>query len=145
MKVNQDARESFIKKVEEELWIVKGKVICALGLSFKPNTDDLRESVGLAVVQRLSERGAKLRAYDPQAMEKARVHLKDVTLCGSPLEAAQGADCALLLTEWDEFRALDWKKMKKVMAHPTLIDGRNLFDPAKMRELGFTYTSVGRP
>jgi len=145
MKVNHDARERFLKKVEEELWIVKGKVICALGLSFKPNTDDLRESVGLAVVQRLAERGAKIRAYDPQSMEKAKAHLKDVTLCSGPYDAAQGADCALLLTEWDEFRNLDWKKMKKAMAHPTLIDGRNLFDPAKMRELGFTYRSVGRP
>ena len=145
MKVNQDARERFVKKVEEELWIVKGKVICALGLSFKPNTDDLRESVGLAVVQRLADRGAKVRAYDPQAMEKAKAHLKDVTLCSSPYEAAQGADCALLLTEWDEFKSLDWKRLKKAMAHPTLIDGRNLFDPAKMRELGFTYRSVGRP
>ncbi|HUR39395.1 MAG TPA: UDP-glucose/GDP-mannose dehydrogenase family protein [Planctomycetota bacterium] len=145
MKVNQDARERFVKKVEEELWIVKGKVICALGLSFKPNTDDLRESVGLAVVQRLADRGAKVRAYDPQAMEKAKAHLKDVTLCSSAYEAAQGADCALLLTEWDEFKGLDWKRLKKAMAHPTLIDGRNLFDPAKMRELGFTYRSVGRP
>lgn len=145
MRVNEDARERFVKKVEEELWIVKGKVICALGLSFKPNTDDLRESVGLAVVQRLSERGAKVRSYDPQAMEKARAYLKDVTLCTNPYEAAQGADCALLLTEWDEFKSLDWKRMKKAMAHPTLIDGRNLFDPAKMRELGFTYRSVGRP
>jgi len=145
MKVNQDARERFVKKVEEELWIVKGKVICALGLSFKPNTDDLRESVGLAVVQRLADRGAKVRAYDPQAMEKAKSHLKDVTLCSSPYEAAQGTDCALLLTEWDEFKGLDWKRVKKAMAHPTLIDGRNLFDPAKMRELGFTYRSVGRP
>ena len=145
MKVNQEARESFIRKVEEELWIVKGKTICALGLSFKPNTDDLRESVGLAVVQRLAEKGAKVRAYDPQAMEKAKAHLKDVTFCGSALEAAQGADCALLLTEWDEFRGIDWKKMKKAMAHPTLVDGRNLFDPGKVRELGFTYRSVGRP
>ncbi|HVR82717.1 MAG TPA: UDP-glucose/GDP-mannose dehydrogenase family protein [Planctomycetota bacterium] len=145
MKVNHESRERFLKKVEEELWIVKGKIICALGLSFKPNTDDLRESVGLAVVQRLAERGAKVRAYDPQAMEKSKAHLKDVTLCSGPYEAAQGADCALLLTEWDEFRNLDWKKMKKAMAHPTLIDGRNLFDPAKMRELGFTYRSVGRP
>lgn len=145
MKVNVDARERFLKKVEEELWIVKGKSICALGLSFKPNTDDLRESVGLMVVQRLAELGAKVKAYDPQAMEKAKAQLKDVTLCSGPYEAAQGADCALLLTEWDEFRTLDWKKMKKAMAHPTLIDGRNLFDPAKMRELGFTYRSVGRP
>src|SRR5262249_37923710 len=101
MRINQDAQDRFVKKGEEELWIVKGKTICALGLSFKPNTDDLRESVAMAVVQRLVEPGAKLRAYDPKAMEKAKSHLKDVTLCASPYEAAHGADCALLLTEWD--------------------------------------------
>ncbi len=145
IRVNKEARERFIQKIEEELWIVKGKTIAALGLSFKPNTDDLRESVGLAIVQRLVERGAKVRAYDPQAMEKAKAVLKDVTFCAGAMEAIQGADCALLLTEWDEFRKLDWKKVRKAMAHPTLLDGRNLFDPARMRELGFSYRSVGRP
>jgi UDPglucose 6-dehydrogenase len=145
MKVNQEARERFVKKVEQELWIVKGKTIAAWGLSFKPNTDDLRESVAMAVVQRLVSHGAHVRAYDPQAMEKARPVLKDVTFCGSALEAATGADCALLLTEWEQFRKLDFAKLKKVMAHPTLIDGRNIYDPEKMTELGFTYRSVGRP
>jgi UDPglucose 6-dehydrogenase len=145
MKTNQDSRERFIKKVEEELWIVKGKTICALGLSFKPDTDDLRESVAMAVVRRMAQLGAKVRAYDPQAMEKAKAELPDVTFCDSALNAAQGADCALLLTDWAEFRDLDWKKVKKAMAHPTLLDGRNMFDPVRMRELGFTYRSVGRP
>ena len=145
MKVNQEARERFLKKVEQELWIVKGKTIAAFGLSFKPNTDDLRESVAMAVVQRLASMGAHVRAYDPQAMEKARPSLDGTTFSSSPIEAATGADCALFLTEWDEFRALDFAKLKKVMAHPTLIDGRNMFDPEKMKELGFTYRSVGRP
>ncbi len=145
MRINAEACERFVKKVEEELWIVKGKTIAAFGLSFKPDTDDLRESVAMAVVQRLTALGAKVRAYDPQAMGKAKATLKDATFCGSPLEAATGADCALLLTEWAEFRSLDLAKLRKVMAHPTLIDGRNLFDPAKMKELGFTYRSVGRP
>jgi UDPglucose 6-dehydrogenase len=145
MKVNREACERFLKKVEQELWIVKGKTIAALGLSFKPDTDDLRESVAMAVVQRLSSMGAHVRAYDPQAMEKAKPALKDVTFCASAAEAAAGADCALLLTEWPEFGKLDFARLKKVMAHPTLIDGRNLFDPEKMRELGFTYRSVGRP
>ncbi len=144
-RINAEAREGFLKRVEEELWIVKGKTIAAFGLSFKPNTDDLRESVAMAVVQSLAARGAKVRAYDPQAGAKAKEVLKDVTLCGSALEAATGADCALLLTEWDEFRNLDLKKLRKVMAHPTLIDGRNVFDPQKMKELGFTYRSIGRP
>ena len=145
IKVNQEARERFLKKVEQELWIVKGKSIAAFGLSFKPNTDDLRESVAMAVVQRLSSMGAQVRAYDPQAMEKARPQLNGVTFASDPIEAATGADCALFLTEWDEFRALDFAKLKKVMAHPTLIDGRNMFDPEKMKELGFTYRSIGRP
>jgi len=144
-RVNHDACERFLKKVEEELWIVKGKTIAALGLSFKPNTDDLRESVAMVVVSRLAALGASVRVYDPQAMEKAKATLKEVTFCGSALEAAAGADCALLLTDWEEFRTLDLKKLKKAMAHPTLLDGRNLYDPAKMRELGFTYRSVGRP
>ncbi len=144
-RVNAEARERFVKKVEEELWIVRGKTIAALGLSFKPDTDDLRESVAVAVVQRLAAMGARVRAYDPKAGEKAREVLKDVAICGSALEACAGADCALLLTEWDEFLKLDLKKVRKAMAHATLIDGRNAFDPVRVRELGFTYRSVGRP
>ncbi len=144
-RINAEARERFLQKVEQELWIVKGKTIAALGLSFKPDTDDLRDSVAVAVVQRLAGMGARIRAYDPRAMGKARKILKGVTLCRSALEAASGADCALLLTEWDEFRRIDLNKFRQKMAHPTVIDGRNLFDPAKMRELGFTYRSVGRP
>jgi UDPglucose 6-dehydrogenase len=144
-RINQEARDRFVKKVEEELWIVKGKTIAAWGLSFKPDTDDLRESVALAVVQRLQSLGARIRAYDPQAMEKAKGVLKDVVFCGSAEEAAAGADCLLLLTDWPEFRDQDFARLRKVMAHPTLLDGRNLYDPAKMRELGFTYRSVGRP
>ncbi len=144
-RANAEARERFLKMIEEELWIVKGKTIAALGLSFKPETDDLRESVAVAVVQRLVQQGARVRAYDPQAMEKAKGLLKDVVFCGSPLEAAAGADCALLLTEWDEFRTMDLRKLKKAMAHPTLLDGRNLYEAARMRDLGFTYRSVGRP
>jgi UDPglucose 6-dehydrogenase len=144
-RVNAESRARFLKKIEEELWIVKGKTIAALGLSFKPETDDLRESVAVEVVRGLVQQGARVRAYDPKAMDKAKAVLKDVTFCGSALEAAAGADCALLLTEWDEFRTLDLRKLKKAMAHPTMLDGRNLYDPARMRALGFTYRSVGRP
>jgi UDPglucose 6-dehydrogenase len=144
-RVNAEARDRFVKKVEKELWIVKGKTIAALGLSFKPDTDDLRESVAVGVVRRLVELGARVRAYDPQAMEKAREVLKDVTFCASALEACAGADCALLLTEWEEFRRLDFRRMRKAMAHATLLDGRNFYEPARMRELGFVYRSVGRP
>jgi UDPglucose 6-dehydrogenase len=144
-RINEEARELFLKKVERELWIVKGKRIAAFGLSFKPDTDDVRESVALKVVEALLARGADVRAYDPQAMDRAKEALPALKCARSPYEAAKGADCALLLTEWKEFRALDLGRLKKAMAHPTVIDGRNLFDPEKMKEAGFTYRSVGRP
>jgi UDPglucose 6-dehydrogenase len=144
-RLNEEARDLFLKKVERELWIVKGKKIAAFGLSFKPDTDDVRESVALRVVQALVERGAAVRAYDPQAMARAKEMVPGLKTARSPYEAARGADCALLLTEWKEFRELDLAKLKKAMAHPTLIDGRNLYDPEKMKEAGFVYKSVGRP
>ena len=144
-RLNEEARDLYLKKVERELWIVKGKRIAAFGLSFKPDTDDVRESVALKVVQALVDRGADVRAYDPQAMARAKEVLPGLKTARSPYEAARGADCALLLTEWSEFRELDLAKLKKAMAHPTLIDGRNLYDPEKMKEAGFIYRSIGRP
>ncbi|HXG61787.1 MAG TPA: UDP-glucose/GDP-mannose dehydrogenase family protein [Planctomycetota bacterium] len=145
-RINQEACDRFVKKVEQELWIVKGKTIAAWGLSFKPDTDDVRESVALKVVSRLVGLGARVRAYDPRANGEARGVLgRSVAFCRSALEAARGADCALLLTEWEEFGRLDLRKVRRVMAHPTILDGRNFFDPEKVRELGFTYRSVGRP
>ena len=144
-RINREAQERFVNKVQKELWIVKGKTIAVWGLSFKPDTDDLRDSVVLAVATRLSVMGAKLRVYDPQAMAKARPLLEEAIFCESAMEAVKGSDCALLLTDWPEFLRLDLKKVKKAMAHPTLIDGRNFFDPVKVRRLGFTYRSVGRP
>jgi UDPglucose 6-dehydrogenase len=144
-RINEEARESFLLKVEKELWILKGKTIAALGLSFKPDTDDLRESVAVKVVRALQERGARVRAYDPQAMPKAAKLLPGVKLCRSPYEAAKGADAALLLTEWKEFADLDLARLRRAMAHPTLLDGRNLYDPARIREAGFAYRSIGRP
>ena len=144
-RLNDEARDLFLKKVERELWIVKGKKIAAFGLSFKPDTDDVRESVALKVVQALLERGAQVRAYDPQAMVRAKEAVPGLRTARTPYEAAKGADCALLLTEWKEFRDLDLARLRKLMAHPTVIDGRNLYEPEKMKEAGFTYRSVGRP
>lgn len=144
-RINEAARESFVKKIEKELWILKGKTIAALGLSFKPDTDDVRESVGLKVVRALLERGAKVRGYDPQALRRAAAEAPGLKPCRSALEAAKGADALLILTEWKEFASLDWERIRKAMAHPTVIDGRNLLDPVKMREAGFTYRGIGRP
>ncbi|HEU4338466.1 MAG TPA: UDP-glucose/GDP-mannose dehydrogenase family protein [Planctomycetota bacterium] len=144
-RLNEEAAARFLKKVEQELWILKGKKIAAFGLSFKPDTDDVRESVALKIVRALLDKGADVRAYDPQAMARAKAELPGLKTARSPYEAAKGADCALLLTEWKEFRELDLAKLRKTMAHPTMIDGRNVFDPGKMKKAGFAYQSIGRP
>ena len=128
----------------DTLWIVKDKQIGVLGLAFKPNTDDMRLAPSLDVIRPLLKEGAKIRAYDPKAMEKAREYLPDIEYAADPYAAAAGADALLVCTEWDEFKTLDLAKLKSVMGHPTVLDGRNIFDPKRMKELGFTYKSIGR-
>ncbi len=144
-RINQDQRARFVKRIEEELWVLKDKKIGVLGLSFKPDTDDVRESPAIDIANRLAAKGAKVRAYDPVATEKARPQLHDVELVSGPFEAAKEADLLVIATEWKEFRDLDLVKLKATLSHPTIFDGRNLFDPARMKELGFRYFSVGRP
>jgi UDPglucose 6-dehydrogenase len=143
-KINEDQKRILFKKVEEALWIIKGKAVGVLGLSFKPDTDDIRSSVGIAIVHMLQQAGAKIKAYDPKAMPKAKMELKGVKFCRNPYEAAKGSDCLLIMTEWDEFRNLDLNKAKAVLSQPIIIDGRNIFDPEKMKKLGFLYKCIGR-
>ena len=143
--VNREALDRFLKKIEEEVWVLKGKTIGLWGLAFKPDTDDVRESPALAAAAALRERGARVRAYDPQAMENARQVLPDLELARDPYDAAAGADCLAIVTAWDVFRKVDLVRLKSVLRHPTVVDGRNLFDPAAMRAAGFTYRSLGRP
>jgi UDPglucose 6-dehydrogenase len=143
--INILARERFVRKVQEELWVLKDKNIGALGLSFKPDTDDIRESAAIAILQMLKRQGAILQVYDPKAMENAKEVLGDVRYCKDPYEVARDADCLLLLTEWEEFKRLDFEKIKSLMRQPILIDGRNLFDPGLLRSIGFIYRSIGRP
>ncbi len=142
--INAAQIQRFLKKINETLWIVKDKTIAILGLAFKPNTDDVRMAPPLDVIAALQKEGAKIRAHDPKAMEKAREVLRDVEFCPSPYAAATGADALVLCTEWDEYRALDLAKLRDVMAQPVILDGRNLFDPKTMADLGFIYKSVGR-
>ncbi len=142
--INHDALERFLKKLRTELWVLKDKTIAVLGLAFKPNTDDVRNAPAIELIHRIQAEGAHVRAYDPQAMEKAGVILKDVALCKDAYEAAHGCDALLLATEWDEFRKLDLSRLKSEMIHPLILDGRNLFDPIQMTSLGFTYRSVGQ-
>lgn len=143
-KINQQQRELFVKKIEDALWIVKDKTIGVLGLSFKPNTDDVREAPSIYVIQVLKQKGAKIKAYDPKAMHKMKKIIPDIEYCSSAYEVAKNCDCLVILTEWDEFKKLDFRKIKRLMNYPLIVDGRNMFDPSVMEKLGFEYKSVGR-
>jgi UDPglucose 6-dehydrogenase len=143
-KINEGQKKLLVKKVEEALWIIKDKTIAVLGLSFKPDTDDIRCSVAIDVIKMLQEAGAHIRAYDPQASAKARLLLEKVAFCKSPYEALEKSNCLLIMTEWEEFRNLDFVRVKKLLRQPVIIDGRNMFEPAAMKKLGFVYKSFGR-
>lgn len=143
-KINREQKQFLVKKVEEAVWIIPGKTIGVLGLSFKPNTDDIRFSVSIDVIRMLQKEGAKIKAYDPQAMQEAKKELKDVKFCRNPYEAARNSDCLLIMTEWDEFRNLDLARIKRLLRQPILIDGRNIFEPEQINKLGFIYKSIGR-
>ena len=142
--VNEQQRILFVKKIEQALWVLKGKSIGMLGVAFKPHTDDIRFAPALDIIARLQSQGARIKLYDPVAMDKAAAVLKNVTFCKSAYEALHGTDCAALVTEWPEFKHLNMSRIKKAMTHPILIDGRNLLDPAKMKGLGFEYHGMGR-
>ena len=123
---------------------VRGKTIALLGLTFKPNTDDMRDAPSLMLVPALQDAGAKVRAYDPEGMEQARPLLDNVEFAASAYAAIEGADALVLVTEWDAFRALDLHKVKSLLKSPVVVDLRNVYAPDEMRRLGFSYTSIGR-
>src|SRR5437899_8046061 len=131
--------------VPRALWVVKDKQVGVLGLAFKPNTDDVRFAPAIEVISRLVAEGAQVRACDPEAMEKAGALLPPITYHRDPYEVAKNADALLITTEWEEFRRLDWERIRDLMARPLLLDARNLLDPAQMKALGFDYHSFGRP
>ena len=124
---------------------VAGKTIAVLGLTFKPNTDDMRDSPSLDIIPALQKGGATVRAFDPEGMEEARKLLHDVVWCSNAYDAMDGADALVILTEWNEFRALDFDRMKAMLASPVMIDLRNIYDPRQMAEAGFRYSCIGRP
>ena len=123
---------------------VKGKTIAALGLTFKPNTDDMRDSPALDIIPALQAAGAQVRAFDPAGMEEAKRHLADVVYCDGPYHTMDGADAVILITEWDEFRALDFRRVKELLKSPIFVDLRNVYRPAAMAEQNFQYHSIGR-
>jgi UDPglucose 6-dehydrogenase len=146
MRINEDQRQRFLRKVRTALWTLRGKRLGVLGLAFKGGTDDIRESPAILLVQALLQEGCQIAAYDPAAMDRAREVLGSKTeFVSNPYEAATGADALLILTEWEEFAALDLDRVLQQLKYPIVIDGRNLYEPAAMAARGFTYYSVGRP
>src|SRR6202158_2756610 len=146
MRINEDQRQRFLRKVRTALWTLRGKRLGVLGLAFKGGTDDIRESPAILLVQALLQEGCQIAAYDPAAVERAREVLSSGTeFVNNPYQAARDADALLILTEWEEFGALDLDRLHKLLKYPIVIDGRNLYDPDAMAARGFTYYSVGRP
>jgi len=143
-KINHEQKKLLVNKVRDVVWNIKDKTIGILGLAFKPNTDDMRNAPSVEIIQMLQREEAKIRAYDPVTIPVARGILKEVTYCKDPYDVANGCDALVVLTEWEEFKKLDLNKIKKLMKAPILIDGRNIFDPEKMKSLGFIYRSIGR-
>jgi UDPglucose 6-dehydrogenase len=145
MRINEEQRQRFLRKVRSALWTLRGKNLGVLGLAFKGGTDDIRESPALFLVQALLQEGSKVTAYDPAAMERTQeVMNSGINFANSAYEAAHGADALLILTEWEEFANLDLSRLRHELKYPIVIDGRNLYDPEVMAGHGFTYYSVGR-
>jgi UDPglucose 6-dehydrogenase len=147
-RINEAQRDVFFNKVRAALWTLRGKKLAVLGLAFKGDTDDVRESPALDIISRLLESGAEVRAYDPAASDRTREVLGDIaglTYAPDPYTAAESADALLILTDWREFGQLDLPRLNRSLKFPIIIDGRNLYRPETMRENGFTYVSIGRP
>ncbi len=142
--INEDQKARFARKIRRAVWNLSGKNVAVLGLAFKPDTDDVRESPAIDVIQELQQEGACVRAYDPKAMEQARRILPDIGYCADSYEAVEDADCLVICTDWKEFRELDLDRVRSLMRYPIVVDGRNCFDPAAMAARGFHYSSIGR-
>ncbi|MFY9269305.1 MAG: UDP-glucose/GDP-mannose dehydrogenase family protein [Candidatus Manganitrophaceae bacterium] len=145
IEVNQKQKERMIQKIEKEIGDLRGKQVGILGLSFKPNTDDMREAPSIVIINGLQERGVRVVAHDPAAMEEAKKVLKGVEYVEDPYAVADGSDAIILMTEWNPFRNLDLDQVKKRLKTPLFIDLRNVYEPQRMVDLGFRYVSVGRP
>ena len=143
-RINVLQMDRFVRKITDTLWVLKDKKIGVLGLAFKQNTDDVRLSPAIDLCRRLQKQGVLLRVHDPKAMEKAKVVLPDATYVDDLNAVADGCDALVIATEWPEFKQLDLERARKVMTHPILFDGRNLFDPQELERLGFIYKSIGR-
>ena len=143
-KINDEQMLRVVEKTEELLWNLRDKKIGVLGLAFKPNTDDMRFAPSITIINRLVKDGAAVKAYDPVSMERAKKVMPNIEYCSDAYDVAKGVDAIILVTEWDEFAKLDLQKVKKSMRQPVFVDGRNVFDPGRMKEMGFIYSGIGR-
>ena len=141
---NERQREAMIPKIEKLVGDLSGKNIGVLGLSFKPETDDMRESPAIEIINAMTSRGARVKAYDPVAMDEARHYIESIEYAIDEYDAIRGADALVIITEWNQFRALDMEKVKSLLKSPKIVDLRNIYEPGDMRELGFEYIGVGR-
>lgn len=144
MEINRNQRRRAVMKLRTVLKNLNEKTIGVLGIAFKPNTDDIRDAAAIEIIHLLKNEGAHVRAYDPQAMENAARVLENITLCDTPYEVAANADALVLATEWNEFKQLDFGRLKSLMKQPVILDGRNLWDPEVLAAQGFTYMGIGR-
>jgi UDPglucose 6-dehydrogenase len=144
LEINADRVPRLVRRLEQRIRPLKGKTVAVLGLAFKPNTDDLRDAKSLEIMKALRAKGVKIRAYDPIAMDHCRRVFPKATYCKNAYEAARGADAAVVVTEWNEFKHLDLARLREVMKAPVLCDGRNVYDPQKARAMGFDYFCIGR-
>lgn len=142
---NERQRGHMVERIKESMGELKGKTLAVLGLSFKPNTDDIRDAPSVPIIKTLLKEGAKIRAYDPVSMEEAEKILPEIKYCKDPYSTLKGADALIIMTEWNQFRNLELDKIKALLNSPLFFDLRNIYDPQKMREKGFQYYSVGRP
>ncbi len=142
-RINQTRVDQLVEKIKKELWVLRGKKIAVWGLAFKPNTDDVRFAPALLIIRRLLAEGATVQAYDPEAMEKARKEIPEITYCRDVYEAAEGADAVVLLTEWEEFRNVDWQRLATLVERSLIIDGRNALSRDQVVAHGFQYVGIG--
>jgi UDPglucose 6-dehydrogenase len=143
-RINDEAVQATVEKVRDALWNLEDKRIALLGLSFKPRTDDVRFSPALGLARKLLDEGATVVGYDPEAGANAKSEVPELAVAGSAYDAMEGAHCMVVCTEWDEFRLLELDRAKELLAHPIVVDARNLFDPVEMRARGFVYYGMGR-
>jgi UDPglucose 6-dehydrogenase len=147
IQANETVKMRMVDKISQAIGNISGKTIGILGLAFKPETDDMRDAPALVILPELEKRGALLRVYDPKALEEAKWRLRDINcivFCENEYQAGVGADALVILTEWNQFRSLDLKRLKTIMNKANLIDLRNIYDPEYVRGFGFDYTSIGR-